>query len=227
MRSLAIALIALVSSVQADDWYDWSEPAPHHASVCQIVCNGARGSGAYVTDGHFRFVLTAAHVVDSGGSATVTFQDGIEATGRAMIDRNYRDRGYDVGAVLTGSIEGITPLKIYSGPINSDLEICGFGGPMRKLRHFNVKLTNFTLSSRSSSRLQTDGNVINGDSGGPWLIDGQVAGISSTGFGALNKVESLSGGPPFTIYNGATSTNTSIIRDFVSRLHSQECAAPS
>jgi hypothetical protein len=219
-KLLPLVLVLIAYSANAQD-YEWSSPEPYHQAVCKVVAGGSRGSGCYVQTGHFRFVLTAAHVTTGSGQATVVFQNGTKATGRTMVDRGYRDRGYDVGAVLV-EVEGIEPLPLYTGSITRQMEICGFGGPLRDFRHFTVNVT-----GRSATRIETDGDVINGDSGGPWLIDGKVAGISSTGFGPLGKVASLSGGEPYVIYNAATSTKTSIIRDFADRLHTQQCVADS
>lgn len=209
MKPIIVTIALLVSSVASAELYNWSNPSPHHAAVVQVESVGRGGSGAYVEYDGFRFVLTAAHVV-GGAEATVRFQTGQTATGKTLRDRKYKGGGgsYDVAAVLIDPIDSVSPVQIASGGQMSEIEICGYGGPVKRLRHYLCRVTDV-----GDTIFTTNGKVINGDSGGPWFSNGKIVGVSSQGSGEISS----SG--PYSLFQMSVSPSTRSIQDFVKRVH--------
>jgi hypothetical protein len=158
-------------------WH-WSQPSSHHAAVCRVRSNThdgqgyPSGSGVLVSLNGCTGVLTAAHVVRGGRTATATFPNGTSVSGRNTHDKF----GHDVAWIqVTSPPAGITPLPI-AAPQIGQVELCGWGGPSQKLRHYWAQLDFQDSRSIAVSRVTST----YGDSGGPWVQNGKVVGINST-----------------------------------------------
>lgn len=209
VKSFIVIMASLVTSIAQAELYDWSPDASHHAAVVRVTTpSGSAGSGVYVTQGDLPFVLTAAHVTEGSTSASVTFLGGQTGRGTCTADRS----GADISAILTGPIDGVTPVAIAQSDPQDGLEICGFGGPLRGFRHFLCRLTD-----RGQQIITGNGKVTYGDSGGPWFVEGELVGIQSTGANPSTQVQS------FDIFTTCHSAQTHLIRDFAKRLHERFC----
>ena len=211
----------VVSHASGAELYDWSPPADHHAAVCRIKAGDHEGSGCYVRHGHFAFVLTAAHVARHTATATATFPSGATVTGKTYCDRNYNpsrsQSAYDLCAILIDELD-ITPVEIASGGEMSRIEICGSDMvDLGEVRHYLADITDV-----GSQIFTTNGRVLNGDSGGPWLSDGKLVGVSSTGSQPIARSNRGR-----QIFNMSVSTNTQSVQDFVKRMHDGHCYVQS
>jgi hypothetical protein len=212
-------LLLLVSTAQAE-LYEWTQPADYHSAVVKVKSGQAGGSGCYVRHKDLSFVLTAAHVTRSK-TATVTFQDGRQFTGTTTYDRGYSPRERhinDIAAILIGEVEGITPVPIADGNLYPAFEVCGFGGPSHDFRHFEARVT-----ERGQSLVTGNGKVTNGDSGGPWIYNGTVVGISSTGGDSMGAISNRQG-QRYDVFTTCNSAQTKAIREFSERLHTVQCS---
>lgn len=214
MIRMAVAMIVslmLGNSGAAESLYQWSPPAPHHASVVTVhAADGSAGSGVYCQWAELRFVLTAAHVVEKASTATVTFPSGRSADGQITVDR---DR-HDLGAVLIGRVEEPAASIAARAPANGQqIEVCGYGGPRSQFRHF---LCN-PLAGLNANQQSADGRVTYGDSGGPWFVGGEVVGIQSTGADPIGSVDT------FDIFARCQSANTQCLQNFADRVFRRNC----
>lgn len=214
MIRMAVAMIVslmLGNSGAAESLYQWSPPAPHHASVVTVhAADGSAGSGVYCQWAELRFVLTAAHVIAKASTATVTFPSGRSASGQITVDR---DR-HDLGAVLIGRVEEPAASIAARAPANGQqIEVCGYGGPRSQFRHF---LCN-PLAGLNANQQSADGRVTYGDSGGPWFVGGEVVGIQSTGADPIGTVDT------FDIFNRCQSATTNCLQAFADRVFQRNC----
>lgn len=188
------------------DIWQWTPPAEHHSAIVRVrVPDGSTGSGVAITDGDLRGVLTAAHVTGQYRRATVTWPDGTSKTGDVTVDK-FR---HDIAFVFVSSGEGLK-LADSDPPVGSRIEHCGYGGPQTgmRLRHYWGSLTEI------ATRYTSTGSPVFGDSGGPWLYEGSVIGIQSTG----NEGNLGGSDPQFPAFPGGHATALRPIRAFLGRI---------
>ncbi|HUS40406.1 MAG TPA: trypsin-like serine protease, partial [Pirellulales bacterium] len=112
----------------------------------------------------------------------------------------------------------ITPVDIASGGEMSRIEICGSDMvDLGEVRHYLADITDVGIQI-----FTTNGRVLNGDSGGPWLSDGKLVGVSSTGSQPIARSNRGR-----QIFNMSVSTNTQSVQDFVKRMHDGHCLEPT
>lgn len=207
-----LAALGYVGACCGQSW-DWTPKAPHHAASCTVEQNGARGSGTLVHWGRMVFVLTAAHVVDGGSTAKVTFTDGTTQTGATIKDK---DRN-DVALVCVDN-RGITPLEFApSKPLPGEwIEILSFAAR----RHVAMR-----VKAVDGWRTSIDGTLGQGDSGGAILnARHQIIGVVSSGV-ALGAKETDSRRLYFP--NGGYSSSWNVITSFVDRCYERQYGSPT
>lgn len=167
-----------VARVDGGIAWSWSQPAEWHGAVCRVRSNTSSGGGYSAGSGVLvRYegctgVLTAAHVIEGTRTASATFPGGQTVSGNCT----HCKFGNDVAWIqVTNPPAGITPLPVGPAQIGQ-VELCGFGGPVKKLRHYWAQL------DRQGRRIVAVSRVAStyGDSGGPWIQAGKVVGINST-----------------------------------------------
>ena len=151
--------------------WGWSPAKPHHAAVMQIRQGSAAGT-CFLTSANT--VVTAHHVVESGNQARVTIQGGRQVPATVIA----RDRHEDIAILQLAQATLIPPLKLGQDAKPGELiELCGFGGPSGRLRHWFATASNATESNTV---------VLNGDSGGCVLRvtsgEPEVVGVISGGY---------------------------------------------
>lgn len=212
LATLCLAITSLATGAELvpvrelnSSYWQWSPAADHHRSVVIVSCNGGQGSGGYVHYQGISGVLTAAHVA-TGAKATVRFPDGTEKTGDVTQDKY----GHDVAFVfVTHDVPAIVVAP--SDPIpNERLEYHGYGGPEAELRHWYARHV-----ETDDRFLNSDANVIFGDSGGP-ILDSKnhLVGIQSTG----NAGGTAGPDQRFPVLQGAHSPATRHIRALLDRI---------
>jgi len=171
IRLIAVILIALVLSSPC-----LAANAPE--SVVQISCDAGRyadlGTGTLISPTR---ILTANHVVASGGLVTVTFQDGHQYYAR----RISQDPRRDLALLLIQEVS-VKPYAIATNApaVGQKLYTAGFGKTSQPLRVTNGRLLKYTVVGRGSpgSAIKISGAVRGGDSGGPIVNEsGELVGI--------------------------------------------------
>lgn len=166
--------------------------------------------------------MTAAHCI-VGGECTVTFSDGTQQSGAAYVDRNHVDTACDVGFVLVthASIDPL-PIATEAAQPGEQLEIMGWGGPdakrLNSLRHYYA-----TVTADQGGHLQTNGHVMNGDSGGGVInAHGEVVGVVTHGDGDT-PAATFAGpdGQQWPAYQGSLIQPLELIRQFLGRVEVQ------
>jgi secreted trypsin-like serine protease len=174
MRIVIVAIVSwivvtlVIASASAATWA-WTPPAAHHRSIGIITQLPYSGTAFLVSPSH---IATAAHVVENNNRA-VFLPPGGGPYAATVIYRG--SNGNDVALLRLDrpiTDRPIIPIATARAPAGARLEIAGYGGPTRKLRHWH-------------SIMQRDGrchsSVISGDSGGPVLHNGRCVGIISGG----------------------------------------------
>lgn len=156
--------------------WNWSQPASWHAAVCKVeghrTGNTYRaGSGVVIQHRGCVGVLTARHVLLDGPTATAVLSTGQRVQGRCTHDRYLHDVGW---IQLRSPPERITPMQL-GQPQIGQVEIHGFGASVARLRHFWAQLDRQDEAWVAVSKV----SATYGDSGGPWVQDGLVVGVTS------------------------------------------------
>ncbi len=137
------------------------------------------GSGVYVQDSGYVFVLTCAHLFSDGvGNVTVRFSDGktVKAT---LLDR---DVIWDMAILKVPAHKGIKPAMLSTTlPKQGDvLASCGYG-PNDTFKVNRGRMLGYTGPGGQHTKnhwLNLTGPSRSGDSGGPiFTSDGKVAGV--------------------------------------------------
>lgn len=155
--------------------------------VVQGQQTGATGSGCIVTGNPQPEILTAAHVVDSDSSFTVSFHSGEVIRGATV---RARDNEADVALLQCATPEGCSVLEVAGEATEGeDVKVCGFGGG-QGLRCFKSK-----IAAVADKSLIAFTYAIPGDSGGPIVNSaGKVVGVVSGGsVWAKRKVKTVAG----------------------------------
>lgn len=173
-RMIAVILLALILSSPCS-----AANAPE--SVVQISCDAGRyadlGTGTLVRVGNVTRIITANHVVSSGGQVTVTFQDGHQYYARRVSQDARRDL-----ALLSIQEVSVKPYAIApdAPAIGQKLYTAGFGGSGQPLRVTNGPLQQYTTVGQGfrGEALEISGAVRGGDSGGPIINEkGELVGV--------------------------------------------------
>lgn len=206
------------STTHCNEW-QFSPVAPSHAAIVRVQAGENAGSGVYVALDGRRGVLTAAHIIESSGVATVSWSDGTQSQGETRGDKY----SYDVGMVLV-THPTIQPLALADADPapGSRVEFVTRGGPEHRLRSFwsafeGVEPGNTNECGWLCEALYTS-SVSPGDSGGA-ILDGsaRVVGIVSAG---RSETVNAVGWP---VYRGAVSAPCHAIRAFVCRVFGVQC----
>lgn len=135
--------------------WNFTPKATYHKAVVKV--NGGSGTYVILASGVYG-IMTAAHVA----TATIEWQDGT----RSVQTNRYDDKdGHDASFFqLDAPHPTIQPLRIATQEpkIGETLEVVGFGGPRRELRHYSGKVKGFEYDGVMS----LDCAVAAGDSGG-------------------------------------------------------------
>ena len=168
---LAVAvfwLIFLIVHVAfAEKVWHWTPDAPHHRSIGVLRQSNHAGT-AFLC--HPQYLATAEHVVDKGNRAAWDIPGGNTVLATVV----FRDRRNDVALLrLDHPLKGMPTIPLGpKPPVGANVEICGYGGPMPGLRHFHSKVV-----SDQGSHAVSHSSLLNGDSGGPVIYNGQAVGI--------------------------------------------------
>lgn len=196
--SLIAALLLLAAAAtlcraqsQSQIW-SWTASASHHAAVVRVTTafvggSASAGTGTVVAVDRDRgdptcLIVTAQHVVDGHQHGTITWADGSKTAWRLLAG----DRQQDLAALLAfAPAEPPTPIAVASAapPRGATIEICGWGGPDKRLRHFGAEL----LTS-SETQVVANHYVISGDSGGAMLYGNELVGVVYGGAGPRGQV---------------------------------------
>lgn len=167
---IVIAVTSLVcrATFAAPAWHE-TPNAPHHRSI-GVIRQGPYAGTAFLIDQ--QHVATAAHCVENGSRAVITFP-GSQPIAATVLRR---DDNEDVALLrldraMTDDRLPI-PISEVQPPAGASIEICGYGGPTGKLRHFY---------SQQRADGQANSTVLNGDSGGPVIYRGHAVGCVSGG----------------------------------------------
>lgn len=165
--------------------WEWTPAAPHHAAVVRVLCDqtGACGSGCYVDLGGVAGVLTAAHVVEDPPPYSILWADGrTDRCTHATTDRH----GNDVALVLLPQLRtDVAPLPLTTSDVlpGDTVEVCGYGGAWKTLRHFSARV----VDQPYEGVFAVVPGSMHGDSGGPLIVhtsDGpRVASVVQAGSG--------------------------------------------
>lgn len=200
---LCLAALFCAKKCDAANFWTWSPPAEYHAAAVRVESGGRAGSGIQITHGDLRGVLTAAHVI-SGRSATVTWQDGQQRTGAATTDKF----GHDLAFVAVSRNTAAVPIARRGPRAGDRVEYVTLGGPQQKLRPF------FATVRAAGDKLETDGHVTYGDSGGAILNGrGELVGIQSVGLG-----HAVGGDGSYKVFSGSGSAPFRAAAAFVGRV---------
>lgn len=192
----------------AANWWNWTQPAPHHANAVRISSSGMGTTGVYVTIGDKRGVLSCAH--GKSGDCRLTFSDGFTATKPYARD----GKGFDL-AWIEVAHPSLNPLTVATtGPrAGETVEVLGFGGGRGDLRHYELTATGESYSTHDWYR----GHVLNGDSGGPVLnARHEVVGVMNVGSNEVGQVSI--NGTPWPVLDEPGSSAFSGLAAFVRRI---------
>ena len=157
---------------------------------------GRCSAGFTATDGTTGFVVTAGHCTAAGSSWTTGSGEAIGPS----VDSSFPVDDYGLIEVtnpalpLTGEVTGIGPV---SGAAEASVgdEVCRSGATTGvdcgTIQAFGATV-NYGGGDVVSGLVQTDACAEPGDSGGPWVADGQAQGLTSGGSG-----DCTSGGTTF------------------------------
>lgn len=238
LRGMILSFFTVVASVcQAQSW-DYSPDSDHHKSVVRIESDlGPIGSGCVVwrsvnqagqegSGGYIGYVLTARHVVEDGGLFVIKYHSGKKSNKCSVYihhPRSEKDQHrYDVSILKVWVPDDVVPLEIYGEDLSPEqmVEVCGYSGGVDVLRHWNVPVGGLTYDGEDGN-LMLAGWVLPGDSGGPFLVDGRVAGLTSGGYGWLKDRRFDTGKGTrkitFPIVGPATSTIREVFKAFVAK----------
>lgn len=192
--SVLAVLFCLVSHAAAQVGVDsglWEFADADDIEAAMVIVRGnstgATGSGCIIRGENAPEVLTAAHVVDSDQSFTVSFHNGKLNKG-ATIRRI--DRDADVAILQCQTPEGCSVLEVAGEVTEGDeVRVCGFGGS-GPLRCFRSK-----VAAVGENTLIAFTYAIPGDSGGPVVnAAGRVVGVVSGGsVWAKRKLKGMAG----------------------------------
>lgn len=217
-------LIALAgSAAQGAEIWQWTEPASHHAAVVRVKTSPDARGGAYagtgtvvaVDSGRERttcLIVTAAHVVETANGGTITWVDGSQTEWRIL----QRDAQHDVAALLAWAPQQPPePIPIAQAPPPADaaVEICGFGGPDRRLRHFGA-----SLLTADETHVVANQYVISGDSGGAMLYRGELVGVVFGGSGQRGAVRGRDGSTWNLVYPASSRAGFYPIRRLLAQI---------
>ncbi len=196
--------------------FQWTAPAPHHASIVRVSVSGAAGSGVHARlSDELSAVLTCAHVTGRNSQATVRWSDGTSTSGAVHIDRT----GADSAVILTShpTIAAL-PLASVSPNVGDQVEYLGFGGPSgMTLRPHRGNVLAFL-----GSDMRSTAPVVSGDSGGAILnARAEIVGLSAYGTGILTSV--VSGGSRWNVYRPSGGPGLASLRDFAGRIVETQC----
>lgn len=168
--ALALILLFVLSLRCAGaEYWKWTPRADHHAAMGRLSVGDAGGTAVLIDR---QYALTAAHVCGRSNRGRIAWLDGSTTT--ATVAR--KDERNDLAVLrLNPPVTHVRPIPIatQSPAAGSALEICGYGGPTNKLRHFH---------SRATRAGETHSAVLNGDSGGAVLYRGELVGIVRGGY---------------------------------------------
>lgn len=170
---LLIAILAVLAGTPVFAQWTWSPDARHHAAVVKVSITGQAGSGALISASP-GIVATAKHVVERGGispTAAIGWSNGYRTTGRLIGSGAHTDLAFYSVDVPENAVT--TPLADAMPSVGDTVEICGYGGPTQRLRHFTGKVLTST-----ADELTVDAPVISGDSGGAILHNGRLVAIN-------------------------------------------------
>lgn len=157
-------------------------------------------------------MITAAHVVEDGQQATVTFLDGTKLSGQTTVDKFKND----VGVVLVSTTK-IAPIPISDVEVQRGQtgEFLTVGGPAFKRRTFIAPFKEYRVGNLET---EWDVEVIHGDSGGGIVIGSppKLVGVQSTGIGPPRTV--VRDGNPVRYYTCAGVVGNYPIRRFLKRV---------
>jgi len=209
------------SAVFAELWR-WTDASPHHAAVVQIRAGNAGGTGCLVwksEDGQKGVVLTAAHVVEGQQIAKAIWSDGYQSAGH--ISAEWRTQDVACFEVIPPANAVAVPVAPDPVPFGTAGEVCGYGGPGNRLRHFAV-----TAETADSDRTTWRGVVISGDSGGPIFVevDGQQH-VAGTVIGGPNV--SPIAGTDWQAVHPVFSSRTGNVRAILTQCYGGQCVPPS
>lgn len=174
--SLVVASVILFSAslVFAEEVYwHWTPKAEYHKSICLVEFEDGSGTGFLVSNRH---VATAGHLSDLK-RCSLHFESGDTRIGKVVHDSMKGINSSQHDTMLIELNAGID-LRLFSiagrSPEEGEyLEVCGYGGPCDKLRHF---------WTRAKSATVLESIVLHGDSGGPVLNSRkEVVGIITKG----------------------------------------------
>jgi secreted trypsin-like serine protease len=167
-----------------------SEPKSYHASIVKVVSGNVSGSGSVVffigdseeyPEYYIGLVLTAAHVIQEKGRLyEIRFNSGKRTVKNTAVLKNayQKDKFNDVALIRALIPDEVIPIKMSSlKPKPGDkLEIGGWGAG---------ELRTWTATCGGTS-IYSDGIIvfswaIQGDSGGPILLNGRVIGVVCRG----------------------------------------------
>lgn len=232
MRILSIFVLGLFVALgsltaHAQEWKT-SQPAEHHEAVVQIVAGGAMGSGSVVRflrfqdkseDYYVALILTASHVVsDPNMEITIRFNSGEVTTGGEVVKKTpYGRDGFNDLCVIRALVpSSIKPIEMYDGAeidYNTQVELAGYGHKCG-FRHWNAPY--------GGDIYKSDGHVvftwgIQGDSGGPVLLDGKVIGVICYGASLDKHIDTkrFVVGPVF-------SSNVGRVKNFILEYEEEE-----
>ena len=173
MKNLGIAavvfwvLFLLVHLVYGGAWV-WTPKANHHRSIGTLRQENQAGTAFLVDSAH---LVTAAHVVDKSNRAVWDIPHGNSVLASVI----WRDTARDLALLrLDHPQPNLPTIPIAAGkpPIGATVEICGYGGPTRKLRHFYSK-----VRQDAGSHAVSHSTLLSGDSGGPVIYQGKAVGV--------------------------------------------------
>ena len=209
------------NNVHAQIWTE-SEPQDYHNSIVKIVSHRVSGSGTVIkfvedSEAHPEYyiglILTASHVIRGDADLfEIRFKSGKKTLYNRVVLKNPTgtDRFNDLGLIRALIPDEVKPIPLSSEKptIGGELEIGGWG--RGKLRHWDAKC--------GGTLLNNDGIIIfswavQGDSGGPILLDGKVVGVVCYGsaVGWHTEPRRLIVGP---IYGSSVNRVTKFINSF-------------
>jgi hypothetical protein len=173
------------NNVHAQIWKE-SEPQDYHDSIVKIISHRVSGSGSVVkfiedSEAHPEYyiglILTASHVIKSDADLfEIRFKSGKKTLYNRVVLKKPTgtDKFNDLGLIRALIPDEVKPIPLSSEKptIGGELEIGGWG--RGELKHWDAKC--------GGTLLNNDGIIIfswavQGDSGGPILLDGEIVGV--------------------------------------------------
>ena len=158
--------------------WKWTQASPHHGAIVKVFVETERrrnqrhfdrGTGTLISVNP-ALVMTAEHVVDSGGTVTVEWRNGFRSKGWVVgtDDRN------DLAVIRLKRVPKraiwIPVARLGEAPKAGDkLEVLGYGDRSGRLRRFDVKLRRY-IRDNSSDHMELTFGAIGGDSGGAIVL---------------------------------------------------------